>query len=131
MQDVPTLSGHISGQSPGSQNWGLKEGIIYPRSNMTEKGKQQLSKTTTQDKSMRLIPCLFKPAAIVLQIAREASRSCAPKNPREESLSRHHSGFSPVLVKTEKSSLGKIHQLYSGVSENVTLTEELCPCLKQ
>lgn len=83
MQDVPTLSGHISGQSPGSQNWGLKEGIIYPRSNMTEKGKQQLSKTTTQDKSMRLIPGLFKPAAIVLQIAREASRSCAPKNPRE------------------------------------------------
>lgn len=80
---------------------------------------------------MRLVLGLFKSAGLVLRIAREASRSLLPKTQGRESLSRYHSGFSPVLVKTEKSGLRKIHQLYSGVSENVTLTEELRPCLKQ
>lgn len=77
------FTGCLSGQSPGSQNCGLNENIIYARYNMTEKGKQQLRKTTTWDKSMRLVLGLFKSAGIVLWIAREASRSCAPKNPRE------------------------------------------------
>lgn len=54
-----------------------------------------------------------------------------PKTQGRESLSRYHFGFSPVLVKTGKGSLRKMHQLYSGISENVTLTEELCLCLKQ
>ena len=76
-------TGCISGQSPSSQNWGLKESVSYPRSNMTGKGKQQLSKTLIRDKSMRLVLGLFKSAGIVLWIAREASMPCAPKHPRE------------------------------------------------
>lgn len=65
------------------------------------------------------------------RLQEELPGSVLPKTQGRENLSRYQFGFSPLLVKTEKSSLKKVHQLYSGISENVTLAKELCSCLKQ